>query len=305
MVVEPVDLGLGRLVERPGRGGEDRPVGVFLVVGLQGHPDGLGRTVHLPADPAGDLDQAGLADRRHPPGPADDLLALGVAEPLEPGPAVDLVAVGLDEPRQARLQERDLGLALDDEPAGDQPLAPPPGDRPGRDVVPPAHLGHGQDRLGRLVDRLAQGGGKPLDVEPEVGPDPDPVEDQRRGDLGTESGDPEEEVFERIPLLRVDLGEELLGTVELVQDPVAGGEPGLLLLEVAQGLMAVSTTHGVAPMWPRRGIDRPSGSVREGEGRAEGRSGGRSDPTYLPGRVEAVKPLHHSPGGVGTLVLLR
>ena len=94
------------------------------------------------------------------------------------GPAVDLVAMRLDEPRQARLQEPDLGPAVDHEPAGDQPLPPPSGDRPGRDVVPPADLLDRQDRLGRLLDRLADRRREVLDEQPEVVPDVAAVEDQ-------------------------------------------------------------------------------------------------------------------------------
>ena len=53
-------------------------------------------------------------------------------------------------------------------------------------------------------------------------PDPDPVEDLGRGHLGPEPGDPEEEVLERVTLLGLDLVEELLGPVDLLQEPIAG-----------------------------------------------------------------------------------
>ena len=247
MVVEPIDPGLGVLVERRGGRPEDRSVGVVLVIALQGHPDRLGRTPQLPADPPGDLDQATLRRRCHPAGAADDLLALLVAEPLEPRAPVDLVAVGLDEPGQARLEEAHLGPAVDQEPAGDQPLPPPPGDRPGRHVVPLADFLDRQDRLGGLLHGLAERGREVLDVEPEVGPEPRALQDQRRGHLGPEPGDPEEQVLERVASLRLDLAEELFGPVDLLDQPLPGREPRLLIPEFLQRRMAISAAHPVAP----------------------------------------------------------
>ena len=77
----------------------------------------------------------------------------------------------VDEPRSARLQEPDLGPPVDDEPAGHQPLPPPSRHRPGRDVEPPAHRVDRQDRLGRLLGRLADRRRQVLDEQAEVVPD--------------------------------------------------------------------------------------------------------------------------------------
>ena len=247
VVVQPVDLRLGGLVEGVRAGREDRAVGVLEVVGLERHPDGFGRAVHFLGDPPGDLDQAGLADRGHPPGPADDLLAFLVGEPLELRAPVDLVAVRLDEPGQARLEEADLGPAGDREPAGDEPLASPPGDGPGRDVVASARLLDRQDRLGRLLDRLADRRREVFHQPPEVRPDAGPVEHLRRGQLGPEPGDPEQEVFVRISLLLLDLGQQLLGAVDLLEESLLRRVARLLLLELPQRRMAICNAHLVAP----------------------------------------------------------
>ena len=171
VVVEAINLRLRHLVERGGRRREDRAVGVFEVVGLQGHPDGLGGTFHLPGDPPCDLDQACLADWRHPPGSADDLFSLLVAEPLELRPSVDLLLVRLDEPGEAGFEEPDLRSPAHHEPPGHQALTSPPGDRPSRDVVATADLLDRQDRLARLLDRLAERDGKLLDEQLQVEPE--------------------------------------------------------------------------------------------------------------------------------------
>ena len=176
---ELVDLDLGVVVERAGRGREDGPVGVVAVVGLEGRADGLGGAFHLAGDPPRDLDQAPPADLRHAAGAADDLVSLFVGQLSEPGAPVHLIAVGLDEPHEARFEEPDLGPAVDDEPAGDQALPPPSGDGPGRDVEPPAHGVDRQHRLGGLLGLLTDRPGEVLDEQPEVVTDVLPVEHQR------------------------------------------------------------------------------------------------------------------------------
>ncbi len=150
-------------------------------------PDRLGRPAELPGDPPGDLREPTLAaDRRHPTGPADDLVALLVGQLAEPGPPVDLVLVVGDEPPDARLQEPDLGPAVDQEPPGDQALATPAGDRPGRDVEPPADGLDRQDLLGRLLHLLLDGRREVLDEQPEVVADVVAVQHQGRRPLGAE-----------------------------------------------------------------------------------------------------------------------
>ena len=85
-----------------------------------------------------------------------------------------------DEPRQARLEEPDLGPAVDDEPARHQPLPPPSRHRPGRHVEPPAHRVDRQDRLGRLLGLLLDRRREVLDEQPQVVPDVAAFEHQRR-----------------------------------------------------------------------------------------------------------------------------
>ena len=99
--------------------------------------------------------------------------------------------MGLHESREARLQESDLGPAVDDEPAGHQSLPPPSGDGPGRDVVEPADLGDRQDRLDRLLERLARDAREFLDEQLQVGPHPTAIERAVRGPFTAEAGDPE------------------------------------------------------------------------------------------------------------------
>ena len=100
-----------------------------------------------------------------------------------------------DEPLQARLEKTDLGPPLDHEPPRHQPLPPPAGHRPRRDVVALAHLRHRQDRLADLLDRLPDRRREVLDEQPQVVLDVLPFEDQGRPPSGRIPRDPEAKVF--------------------------------------------------------------------------------------------------------------
>jgi hypothetical protein len=239
---------------------------VHPVVGLEGGADGLGRAPQLPRDPARDLDQAdrplALADGREPARPADDLVALGVGQLPEPRAAIDLVAVRRDEPRQARLEEPDLGPPVDDEPTRHQALAPPARHRPDRDVEPSAHRVDRQDRLGRLIGRLLDGRRQVLHEQAQVVLHVGAVEHQGGRPLGAEARDPVAEVLVRVATPRLDLRQELLGAVDLLEPALARREPGLLLLELLQGWMAIAVPHPSTPPVRARDPHSPRGGVR-------------------------------------------
>ena len=109
--------------------------------------------------------------------------------------------VSVDEPLEARLEEPDLRPPLDEEAAGDQSLRPPAVDGPGRDVVATADGVDRQDRLGDLLELLADRRREVLDEQPEVVLDVGPLEHQGREPLGAEPRDPEAEILVRIALL--------------------------------------------------------------------------------------------------------
>ena len=237
---------------------------MHAIVLLERRPDRLGRAAHLPRDPPRDLDQAGLFNQRHPPRPSDDLVALGVGQLPEPRPAIDLRAVRSHEPRQARLEESDLGPAVNDEPPRHQPLPPPSRHRPDRDVEPPAHRVDGQHRLGRLLGLLLDRRRKVLHEQPQVVPDVVAFEHQGGCPLGTEARDPEAEILVRVAPPGLDLRQELLPPVDLLQPPLPRREPGLLLLQLLQGRMAVAAPH------PRRSSLGSGHRLREATPRSPG-----------------------------------
>ena len=166
----------------------------------------------------------------------------------------------VDEPCQARLEEPDLGPPVDDEPAGHQPLPPPAGDRPGRDVEPPAHRVDRQDRLGRLLDRLADGRRQVLDEQPEVVPDVPAVQHQGGRPLGPVAGDPEAEILVRVaPPGSISARSSRPGRSARAAAP--RGEPRLLLLQLLHRRMAVGVvTHPRAPFPIRPVSFRSAGS---------------------------------------------
>ena len=249
--IELVHLGLGVLVQGAGGRREDRPVRVLAVVGLEGHANRLRATFHLSGDPLGDLRQAALsADAGHPASPADDLVPLLVRQLAEPAAPVHLILVFGDEPPQARFQEPDLGAAVDDEPPGDQPLAPPAGHRPGRDVEPAAHRVHRQDRLARLLDLLADRPGQVLDEEAKIVPDVPAVQNQGRRPLGPIAGDPEDEVLIRIALSVLHLAQQTLGAVDLLQAAwslQARNGPAAVSFNCFARRMSISAAHPASP----------------------------------------------------------
>ncbi len=91
--VAAINLALGFLVQGSRGGGEDRPVRMLPVVGLQGQANCFRGTCHLTCNPPSDLDQPDLAwaVKSHPTGSADDLVAAprrsvaGIVNRAQPG----------------------------------------------------------------------------------------------------------------------------------------------------------------------------------------------------------------------------
>ena len=140
-----------------------------------------------------------------------------------------------------------LALAVDDEPAGDQALAPPPRDGPGRYVEFPAHRVDGEDRLGDLGRVLAHGAREVLDEGVEVVTDVVAVEHQGRRVVRAEAGDPEADVLVRVRPARVDLRQQDLGAVDLLDPLLLGGESRLLVAKLPQRRMVISLAHPCPP----------------------------------------------------------
>src|SRR5687767_1048485 len=152
---------------------------------------------------------------------------------------MDLVPVLVYEALQAGFEEPDLRPAVDDEPTGDQPLRPPTGDGPGRDVVTTADRLNGQDRLGGLAGSHPGRRRQILDEQSQVVPDVRPVEDEGVPPLGAEPGDPEVQILVRVTFLGGNLRQQRLGPVDLI-DPDLDGDVPDILPQPLQGRVAVS-----------------------------------------------------------------
>ncbi len=170
---------------------------------------------------------------------ADDLVPLLVRQMSKPAPAIDLLAVVVHETLQAAFEKPDLGLALDQETAGDQPLSPPAIDRSGRDIVTSADFLDGQHRLGDVLDGLADRRRQVAEEESQIVPYVLTGQHQQRRRVGPVAGDPEAEKFKGITSIRVDLAEQALGAVEQLQPPLPASNARLLVLQLFEGRMAV------------------------------------------------------------------
>src|SRR5262249_37761503 len=115
--------------------------------------------------------------------------------------------------------------------------------------------------------------------------------------LGAIARDPEAEVLVRIATPRLDLGQELLRPVDLLEPPLPGRKPSLLLLQLLQGWMAVTAAHPRLLSRSGNSLPRPTStpSTRRAVRRGTGRSGSHQDRCTGPHDVPALD--FDPPGG--------
>ena len=167
--------------------------------------------------------------------------------------------MGRDKSLQARLEEPDLGAAVDDEPARHQPLPPPACHRAGRHVVPPAHFVHRQDRLVDLLDSLARRRRQVLDEQPQVMLNIPAFKHQGRPTVGPKPRDPVAQIFVGIALRPLDLAQKLLGPLDLLKPPFPRRVPRLLVFQLLHRGMAVRLAHPrISPCTARSASLRPT-----------------------------------------------
>src|SRR5271157_1270120 len=162
-----------------------------------------------------------------------------------------------DKSFETRLQKTHLGATGHDEPAGHQPLSPPPCDGAGGDIVPPADLRHGQHRLSRMLHSLAHRGREVFHEQPEVVLHIAAVEHQGRPPVRAIAGDSIAQIIVRILFGWLDLAEKLLGTFHLLEPAVLRGVPRLLVLELLHPGMAIGLRHPQAPHLPCAAFSPP------------------------------------------------
>src|SRR5271166_380661 len=163
-----------------------------------------------------------------------------------------------DEPLQARFQETHLRPSAHHKTASDQPLPPPSRDRPGGDIVTPAHLRHCEHRLDGLLNKLPHGGRKILHEQLQVMPNAAAFEHQPRPAIWSVSSDTKTKVLVRIMFRSIDLDYELLGTLNLLEPAILRCIPGLLVLKLFHRRMTISFRH---PRAPRAVGSRPAGTA--------------------------------------------
>jgi len=196
---------------------------------------------------------------RHATGAADDFIALRVGQLSKLRASFHLAAMIGHEPFQTGFKEAYLGPPVDHESTRHKALPPPTGHRPRGDVVFLADLADRQHRLDDLLDRLPDSRRQVLHEQPQVALDLGALEHQGRPRVRPEARDPEADVIVRVALRLVDLAEQLLGPLQLLDPPLLGGEPSLLVLELLHRGVAVRLTHAPPPCRERLAQDSDPG----------------------------------------------
>ena len=173
------------------------------------------------------------AGGRQAAGPVDDVLSLLVGKLAEPRTASHALLIRLHEAVDAAPQKADALAAVEHQPPAHQAQLAPTRNGLGRNIELLGQLFDREhllaDVVGRHVGRIRQ----ILDEQPQIVPQIVAGDFARRRLRRPITGDAEADVFVGIRLLRIDLGDQPLGSFDLLELLNARREPDLLIAKFA------------------------------------------------------------------------
>ncbi len=238
---------LGCRIKRPRLGGKQSLPGVLAVEILDGVANGFGGAAEAMGNAAAHFGQGAAGDARQTAGAAQNVLFFHLAQLRKPPAPLHPHLVRAQKRVHQRWQEAHLPAALEQYGQADQATFAPAVDGLGCHVELAAKFFEGHHRLGHGFHGLrGHRGGELGNHGTKVAPQIFAADHQVRISVGTKIGDTVTNKLVRILPLRIDLGQQPLGTGQLLQAPRRRSEANLLVRQFLQCQM-FEDTHSLTP----------------------------------------------------------